>query len=643
MCGFVSAASSSYVCSPELINKALLSLKHRGPDESGVWQNESGTVSFGHARLSIIDLSTGKQPLSNGDESLVAVVNGEFYDYKRIRKELQESGYRFKTESDSEILLALYERKGTQCLQELRGEFAFVLWDKRNQWIFAGRDRFGIKPLFYTVQNNTLYCASEVKALKALGLPMRWDEDSFFQTIGMMPLPHATLFDGIYQIPPGHYLIKSLYNSAPHIQKYWDFNYPRISERPKDFDEKKTVEEFRALLIESVKQRLQADVPVACYLSGGLDSCSLLGVAQSISKSPVAAFTLTFSDSSDYDEAKQAEEMARHVGAPYHPVPISQAKIAEGMEDALWHAERFVLNGHGVAKYFLSEATQKAGYKVVLTGEGSDEIFAGYAHFRQDQILNNPDFNPLQRKQLLEALMNANKVSQGLLLSGDPDADLLEIRKILGYVPGWTQSFAPQLIQLRDCFSKDYRARYGTRNPIHNLLASLDVSAQMKGREYLDQSLYFWSKVTLPHYLLTVLGDRMEMAHSIEGRVPFLDHPLVEYVVKQAPHMKIHHQTEKFLLREAAKPFITRTIYERQKHPFLAPPALSHQREGHLREFIQDTIRGSNRVPFFDYGVLIPLLDSTLSEGTPETRMSYDILFMILASAMILQKQFGLV
>lgn len=641
MCGFISVISSSQVFSPETLSHGLRAITHRGPDESGIWQNEKKTVNFGHARLSIIDLVSGKQPISNRDNSIVAVVNGELYDYKRIRRELQEWGYEFKTQSDSEILLALYERHGVQCVNYLRGEFAFVLWDERNQWVFAARDRFGIKPLFYTIYKDAIYFASEVKAFGPLGVPLRWDEDSFYQGVHLLPLQDSTIFKDVKQIPPAHYLVKSLYGSSIHLQSYWDFNYPKAEARPAKINEEEAILEFRALLQESVKLRLEADVPVASYLSGGLDSCSLLGIAQTFVKTPIAAFTLTFSDQ-DYNEAAQAEEMAKYAGASYQAVPISQSDLADKMEDAIWHGERFLLNGHAVAKFYLSDAVRKAGYKVVITGEGSDEIFAGYAHFRQDQIMHGAGVDPTQRGAMLEALMNANKVSQGFLLSTDPNRDLYNIKSLLGYVPGWMQGFDSQGEQIRNVLSDSFLQKMSTRNPAHYYLSTLDLR-QVVGREKLDQSLYLWSKATLPHYLLTVLGDRMEMAHSVEGRVPFLDHKLVEFVVNLPPNMKIRHLTEKYTLKEAAKPFITRTIYERQKHPFLAPPALSEQGDPKLRQFLQDTLRSSQAraVPFFSQEKIVKLLDKATA-GNVENAKSIDMLFMVLASAVILQKQFEL-
>ncbi len=639
MCGFISVISRSQTQSPEVLRQGLKAIEHRGPDEVGIWQNSKRTVSFAHNRLSIIDLSTGQQPMTNHDASLVAVVNGEFYDYKRIRKECEDTGYRFKTRSDSEILLALYERYGVQCLQYLRGEFGFVLWDQRNQWVFAARDCFGVKPLFYTVRNDSIYFASEVKSFLAMGLPLEWDEESFYQTLHMMPLPNATLFKGVEQIRPAHYLVKSIFNATPHTQSYWDFNYPKEGERTQISDQE-AIEGFRKELFESVRLRMEADVPVASYLSGGLDSCSLLGIAQSMSSKPVSAFTLTFSDQ-DYNEATQAEEMAKHVGAPFQAIPITQRQIADGMEKAIWHAERFFFNGHGVAKFYLSEAVRKAGFKVVLTGEGSDEIFGGYAHFRQDQILHNPGIDPAEREQMLDTLVKTNKISRSLLLASGPQGDPYNIVSQLGFVPGFMQSFSAQSMIVNEILSHDFRTQMNNRNPIHHVLNSLDVAGQIRGREKLDRSLYIWSKLTLPYYLLTILGDRMEMAHSIEGRVPFLDQKLVEYVVRLPAHMKIRGMTEKFVLREAAKPYITRTIYERQKHPFLAPPAMSDRGDSKMSQFIQDTLRSSNSVRFLNQKVVLDILDRALT-GTPEVQERLDVLLMVLASANILQKQFKL-
>lgn len=638
MCGILAVIGQR--TEKEALKSALKNIWHRGPDEQGIWQNEDCTISLGHARLSIIDLEGGKQPLSNADQSLVAVVNGEFYDYQNIRGDLEKAGYNFKTRSDSEILLALYERYGTSALKYLRGEFAFVLWDKKNRLVFAARDYFGIKPLFYTVYDKAIYFASEIKAFKSLNIPIYFDEESFIQTLNSFPQPDSSLFANIYQIEPAHFLIKSLYGEKERLQPYWDFNYPKESDIEPVFNEEQLILGFREILKESVNLRLKADVPVACYLSGGLDSCSLLGIAQKLSKKPVESFTLTF-EHADYDEYAQAREMAAFAGSPFHSIHISQDDIASSMEDAVWHAERFMLNGHGVAKFLLSDAVQKAGFKVVLTGEGSDEIFGGYAHFRQDMIANNKKLSEAEKSTLMEELMNTNKVSNGFLFTRE-DYKEDAINGLLGYMPVWTRSYSKNRPKILDILSPEAFEKFSTRNFATHVFNLLKLAQQVEGREVLARSLYLWSRVFLPYYLLTVLGDRMEMAHSIEARLPFLDHRLVEYVVKMPSQLKIKGMTEKYALREAAKPFITETIYKRQKHPFLAPPAFLAEKDNAMAQLIQDTLRGSylQKIPFLDRNKIVSILDKYPSFSYDE-KNQYEPLIMSLTSACMLQKRFG--
>ncbi|HXW52927.1 MAG TPA: asparagine synthetase B, partial [Myxococcota bacterium] len=225
MCGFVVSVGKSI--DRASMHQALSSIRYRGPDETGIWDNPRHNVCFGHVRLNIIDLKTGHQPITNHDESLVAVVNGEFYGYQAIRESLAKDGYRFKTASDSEIILGLYERHGVRALQFLRGEFAFVLWDEKNRLVFAARDYFGVKPLFYLEEKDAIYFASEAKAFKALDLPLSFGEENFFQALCLIPHPEETIFSGIKQIPPANYLIKSTLSHSGKVQAYWDFNYPK--------------------------------------------------------------------------------------------------------------------------------------------------------------------------------------------------------------------------------------------------------------------------------------------------------------------------------------------------------------------------------------------------------------------------------
>lgn len=635
MCGFVVSVGKPLAKSN--IENALQSIKHRGPDDIGIWQSEDQKISFGHTRLSIIDLDGGKQPLTNRDQSLVAVVNGEFYGYETIKEQVLKD-YPFKTQSDSEIILGLYERFGVLALNYLRGEFAFVLWDKRNKLIFAARDYFGIKPLFYQEHRDGISFASEAKAFPHLGYPLTFDEESFYHTLNLFPQPKQSLFKDVYQILPAHYLIKSYGNPSHHEQSYWDFNYPK-KEQFAHISEQEAAQGLRDVLSEAVRLRLRADVPVGCYLSGGIDSCTALGIAQTMSQKPIEAFCLTFDDD-DYNEAQQAHEMAAMVGAHYHPIPITQKDIAMGFEDAVFHGERFLVNGHAVAKFLLSRAVNNAGIKVVLTGEGSDEIFGGYAHFRQDLILYGETAFEHEKEQLLEQLRLTNKVSRGLLLNDDINPFEQALINQIGFMPGFMRGFGQVAPKMKELFINDIDAHFRERNLMLTALSHLDIAGQVIGRDCLSKSLYLWSKLVLPYYLLTVLGDRMEMAHSVEGRLPFLDHKLVEYVVSLPSNLKINGMTEKYILRKAAQPFITKTIFERQKHPFLAPPSLLSQPQNPMEELINDTLRGNDmkNMPFIDQMKVTKLLD-IVPQIPEEQKSGLDSVLLILLSACLLNKR----
>ncbi|HEY5382208.1 MAG TPA: asparagine synthase (glutamine-hydrolyzing) [Acidobacteriaceae bacterium] len=640
MCGIVAFFSRRDPVSEPALHRATHSLFHRGPDGQRHWISPDNRVALGHARLSIIDLTTGDQPIASEDESLHIIVNGEFYGYEAIQRELENSGHRLRTRSDSEIALHLYEDLGAECLHRLRGEFALVLWDQRNRTLFAARDRFGIKPLFYSLFNDTLYLASEVKALFAAGVPARWDPESFSNSVEVGGHQMRTLYDGVFQVPPGHYLLAT----GRHIQlnQYWDFNYPRTDKTTPQRTDADYAAELRHTLEEAVRIRLRADVPVGCYLSGGLDSCAVLGLAAKHHPDPIRAFTLTF-DHPDYDEEKEAAEMARRVNADFFPIPIRQDDLADNFAAAVLQSETFCVNAHGVAKYLLSRAVRNAGYKVVMTGEGSDEILAGYPHFRRDMVLYNREGqNPEEIKQLLGELDRLNRVSRGLLL---PDGDAMPLetmRHVLGFVPTWIETFSARFSKMRALLSADFVQNFCQRESYHALLSELDVRHQLNGRDAVHQSLYLWAKTLLPNYILTVLGDRMEMAHSVEGRVPFLDHHVVELICSMPVSQKIHGMTEKFVLREAVRDVITDTVYRRQKHPFLSPPATLNPKQK-LSTLVQDTLRGPalGSIPFFDQKKAVALLDflPSMDEGS---RVAIDQVLMLLVSACVLQQGFHL-
>jgi asparagine synthase (glutamine-hydrolysing) len=636
MCGIVGFHSPDQPVSLEIVRRATVALEHRGPDGQREWIAPSNRVALGHARLSIIDLDHGDQPLANEDGQIQVVVNGEFYDFERIRTDLEARGHQFRTRSDSEIVLHLYEEYGAQCVQHLRGEFAFVLWDERRQRLLAARDRFGIKPLYYSDIRGVLVLASEVKALLAAGLTARWDHETFAQLTTLTGFaPDRSLFDGVSQVPPGHYLLVS--GSGRRLVRYWDFDYATL---PQEVDEVTAIEQFRAAFDEAVRLRLRADVPVGCYLSGGLDSCAVLGTAARHTSKPIRAFTISF-DRPEYDEEPIAREMAARCNAEFITIPLTERDLAESLPDAVWHSEQPFFNTHGVAKFRLSRAVREQGYRVVLTGEGSDEIVAGYPHFRRDHLLQGGG-DSATVQALLSELDRGNAVSRGVLLPDGESLPLDALRRVLGFAPTWMETFASNGFKARAVLSPDFLGSM-QRDPSLGLLEALDIGGQVRGRPPVHQSMYLWSKAVLPNYILTVLGDRMEMAHSVEGRVPFLDHVVVELARSLPVSMKIRGMTEKFVVREAARPVLTDTVYRRQKHPFLAPPSAASA-EGTLHELMQDTLRGRalDRVPFYQRGKVIELLDG-LPGRPPATLPAVDALLMQMLSTCVMATRFGLV
>ena len=639
MCGIVALFAPRDTISPADLERATRRLVQRGPDGQKQWVAPHGRVGLGHARLSIIDLQTGDQPIESEDGRAHIVVNGEFYDHERIQRELERRGHRLRTRSDSEIALHLYQERGADCLHELRGEFAFALWDEANQVLFAARDRFGIKPLFYAMHGGTLYLASEVKALFAAGVPARWNRHTVFGSFASAH-PTETLFEGVSQIPPGHYLLATA--GYQQLHRYWDFNYPAANASAPSLDDREYAERLRAALNDAVRLRLRADVPVGCYLSGGLDSCAVIGLASTHHPDPIRAFTLTF-DRPEYDEGPIARDMATLCGAEYFPVPIRQSDLADHFFDATAYAEALCVNAHGVAKYLLSDAVRRAGYKVVLTGEGSDEIFGGYPHFRRDMLLyDNGGQDPADVEALLAELGRTNQVSRGLLLPDGQGVSTESVTRRLGFTPSWMDVLASSAFKVRALFADDYAAGIQERDLFKALLDSLDIPGQLTGRAPVHQSLYLWAKTLLPGYMLTTLGDRMEMAHSVEGRLPFLDHHVVELICAMPVRQKIRGMTEKYVLREATRSVITDTVYRRQKHPFLSPPATLNQ-DGRLNQIMQDTLRGPllASLPFFDRHKVAALLDTlpTLDDGA---RTTSDGILMLMLSACALQDRYSL-
>jgi len=638
MCGIVSVISNGRPVSANALRRATQALQHRGPDGQRQWIAPHGRVGMGHARLSIIDLATGEQPIANEDESIHIVVNGEFYDYARYQNELERRGHRLRTGSDSEILVHLYEDLGTHCLRELRGEFAFALWDERNGLLFAARDRFGIKPLFYAHVGETLYLASEAKALFAAGVPASWDHESVYQDLHMIADGDRTMFEGVYQVPPGHYLLAT--HQRFQIVPYWDLQYPTADRPAPKRNEAEHVERMRHELRESIRLRLRADVPVGVYLSGGLDSCSVLGFAAALHGAPLEAFTIAFEEG-PFDEGPVAEEMAHRAGANFHMFRMPEDLLADHFGDAVWHCETISGNGSFVAKYLLSEKVRDFGFKVVLTGEGSDELLGGYPFFRQDMLeFGMPSEDAEITRARIAALRAANRQYGAL---GAPAGDALptaSVERVLGYVPTWIHNRAIAGHRIRRLLSPGFTQEFAGRDPYQMFLNRLDLP-EGAPRDPLNQSMWLWLKAVFPNKLLNFLGDRSEMAHSIEGRTPFLDHYLAEAVCEMPVAMKVNGMTEKYVLREAAKPYLPDVVYKRQKHPFMAPPELKTR----MRELVLDTLSGSalDALPFFDRAAVRQFVaEGPNASAGPDVRGPYFATWLVLTSLCVLGERYGL-
>ena len=559
-----------------LVNMAAIQ-HHRGPDNFG-YANPAGLgMGMSHARLSIIDLNEerGRQPYVSPEQNLWLVHNGEFYDFQRIRANLVSTGDRFASKSDSEIILHLYPRYGMEkTLDYLRGEFAFALFDKAEDCLYLVRDRFGVKPLYWAETEDGVVFGSELKVLFAHpGVKRELTAEGVYHQLIQVMVPGSTAFKGVHQVPPGQ-LIKIQRKDGQlkiHQQKYWDIDFPVAGDYVNQRDENYYIEGVREQLLEAVQHRLQADVPVGCYLSGGIDSCSILGLSAAVRQDPVKAFTIGF-DSSDYDETPIAREMAKMTGAEQLVLSLSAEQLYDHFARTLWHTERTIYNTLGVAKLLMSETVKKNRYKVVLTGEGSDELFAGYPAFRKDMFLYGLDNLPASlRKEWQASLEASNQLFRGAMLPRE-DFSSAAMNAVVGFTPSCLQNWLHCHDFAMPLINPQWRQQLADYDAGDAIAATFDKS-QLDGRHPLDKAQYVWIKTMLEGQILTWGGDRVDMANSMEARPPFLDHHLARFATQVPPQLRIKGATEKYVLREAMKGLLPETLYKRQKFAFMAPPA----------------------------------------------------------------------
>ncbi|MBC3212445.1 asparagine synthase (glutamine-hydrolyzing) [Serratia fonticola] len=636
MCGFVCEYKLSGKIKESNILRALDSLKHRGPDENNIWVSKDGNLALGHTRLSIIGLESGLQPLSNKNESLVTVVNGEFYDYQEISR--QFPSYKFKTASDSEIILPIYANLGVDGFQLLRGEFSFIVWDEKNKNLIAGRDRFGIKPLYYTISNGSIMLSSEIKGLISLGAKAIWEPSAIHGSERMLYPNKKSCFKNIYQVPPGNVIIFSE-NGEFTITPYWD---KPAHQQTDILNDEFFISAFRDSFDDAVKTRLKADVKVACYLSGGIDSCSVLGTAKHVNGSAPESFTIAFDDDR-FSELERAKLQADYAGSPLNILRVSELNIVDNYERAIDAFEVPFGNTHGVAKVLLSEEVKKHGVKVVLTGEGADEVLGGYPHIREDMYRYDrnlfPNGNGLD---FLKDMYEDYSKFPGFLIQGDVEKDLNSFGSIWGYIPGMLRTGSQRGNLFSSLYSHEYLSYHHVATPYSDVLTYVDWN-KTRNYDVVHRSLELWQKTVLPSYILTVLGDRAEMANSIEGRVPFLDNKLFELLMKAPTHLKISGRTEKFILREAMKGRVHRDILSQTKMPFMSPPAKLSNNSSSLRDYMGDIFNSSylENQPFYCPQKTRQLFDSVCSMSQSK-QLEVDRVLTFILSVCVMQKVFGL-
>jgi asparagine synthase (glutamine-hydrolysing) len=632
MCAIFGLRSKAAPVRVDTVARAIEAVAHRGPDDQQIWIDPTTTLALAHRRLSIIDLDGGRQPIASEDGRVRAIVNGELYGFEAIRRSLVARGHRFSTASDSEILIHLFEEHDTDCLRYLRGEFAFVLWDERTRRLIAARDRFGIKPLFYVDTDAALMLGSEIKSFFAAGHPATWDLESVHQAAFVFVEGDRTLFRDVRQVPPGAMLIAD--DRGTSIAQYWDLCYPRIDHQSSAdepaIDELSATETVRALVHEAVEIRLRADVPVSSFLSGGLDSSAVFGVAAQRT-TRLQGFTVAFCDEA-YDETTVAEATAAHHRARLRIVPVGSDDMAAHFRDTVVAGETLGVNWHGVARYLLCRAIHDEGYKVALAGEGGDELFGGYVQLRQDALVE-PYASPLAHAQA------GSHASAGR--SGDDEMrlgiELQGVRDRLGYVPCWIRKIAEARRPFRVALADSFLREMAGRNPYATLVSAMDTR-QLEDRDRVHQSSYLWIRSVLANYIL--FAERLEMAHAVETRLPLLDHVLFEYVRTLPRALLLHGASEKFVLREAARPVLTNEVYRRTKHPFFAPPASDDGADAQyrlLREIL--TTRALADVPFVD-AAAVEMLLASLPRLPEHRRLSVDSLLLMIASACVLQQAF---
>ena len=569
MCGIAGLLNRRDSAPPteELLRRMLGMIRHRGPDQFGIYLDDA--AGLGNARLSIVDLAAGQQPIATEDQRYWIVYNGEIFNHAELRAELEQAGHRFATHCDTEVFVHLFEQEGPACLNRLNGQFAVAIWDTREQTLFLARDRFGVRPLFYWLSDDLLVFGSEVKALAAHpAVTLQLDPAALDQIFtGWSCLAPRTVFQGVHQLPPGHFVLVS--RQGLRVERYWQQEFAEAGADPAARSEADWLEELSGLLADATRLRLLADVPVGAYLSGGLDSSLIAALMRRHATGRIDTFSIAFTDSA-FDESDHQRRMARYLGTDHQVVEASHADIGAIFPEVVWHCETPLLRTAPAPMYLLSRLVHGSGYKVVLTGEGADELFAGYDLFKETLIRAFWAREPASRRrpQLLQRiypdLQNLAKVGPQYLAAffgeqltgtGAPD---------YSHAIRWRNTRRTQRF-----FSPELAAQI--QDQARPLLESVPLPEKFSSWGALGKAQYLEIATFLSPYLLCSQGDRVAMAHSVEGRFPFLDYRVAAFCGRLPARLRLRVLRDKYLLRKLGATLLPAEICNRPKKPYRAP------------------------------------------------------------------------
>lgn len=549
---------------PALLARMIDVVGYRGPDAHGVW-NE-GPVGLAHARLSIIDLSGGAQPMANRDGSLCVTFNGEIFNYVELRNELERKGHRFQTQSDTEVILHQYEEEGEECVRSFNGQWALALWDAGRRRLMLSRDRMGVRPLYYAAAGSAVVFGSEVKSLfRHPDVPRRIDPRALDQVFTFWaPVAPKTMFEGVSELPPGCTLTAD--ERGISVRPYWRLDYPEHLESMKEGE---CADRLLELLTDATRIRLRSDVPVGAYLSGGLDSSVITALIKRVSTAPLKTFSVAFEDA-EFDESRYQNEVVRWLQTDHHAIRCSSEDVADAFPEVIWHAEKPVLRTAPAPLFLLSKLVREQGFKVVLTGEGSDEILGGYDVYKEAKIRRfwaaRPDSRrrPLLLRRLYPYLQDLQHQSDAYLQAFFHVRDQDRSSPWFSHLPRWELTS-----RIKVFFSDALKAEV---RPDDAYRALSNVLPERFGTwDPFCQAQYLETAYLLPGYILSSQGDRMAMAHSVEARFPFLDYRVVEFAARIPPRLKMKVLNEKYALKRCTAGLIPPSVRRRTKQPYMAP------------------------------------------------------------------------